>query len=444
MAANRFERFDRDELWKRWSSTDGFQEIRGKADENGITIGQQVESNSPTNPSEHKYQAVEDILYRRGYDTFDEEDTGVISSPMIAFGKWTKENDIPNTDEANDRLLLDEHLSKCYSRTLMKGIRTKNLDLVKSINTIGALETGTQLNPYYDAAFIRAKLFGTSIDFRRIVGNVTRIREEVYRLPKYNNDPEERKMDRMAEGTTPRMMELDYTQDTLQFELFRKGIEATYDFLNSQQTRVSMIRNAIEEVAEQHRIALFELVVTAIAGGVADERTFTGGAGTGAAASPAGVSGKITFNQWLRFRKRFAPMYSPDIVLGDSESISAFELMFAQFGGGATGTTPQVNNIPIGQFAGMNPMLVRNPMLLNNVPNVPEYGWYDGLSTALPEDSLLVFDRDRSSNLVFQIGSDQDETKREPGPRVIQRFLATKAGVHVPDNNGIYRYRFQA
>lgn len=433
----RIERIDRDELYKRWDSRDGFDELMGQADDNNWSVGQQMEAQSPTNPKEHKYQAVEDVLWRRGYDVYDDEDTQVIASPMNAFGKWNENNDKSVTDEANDRLLLDEHLSKSYSRTLSTGVKTKNLLLVKSIQSIGGMETGTSLNPIYDAPFIRAKLFGPAIDYRRIVGNITRIREEVYRLSKFNNDESERKMDRMAEATTPRMMELDYSDQSLQFELFRKGIEASYDYLNSSQTRVSMIRNAIEEVAEQHRIAIFEMIVTKIRGALLSTHDYVT---TGQPGAQGHVAGSLTFNRWIRFRKTFGPMYSPDIVLGTSESITDFELMYAQFGAGAAANTNSIDrdNIPIGNLAGFTGGLVRNPQLLNNVPNVPEYGWYDDLpNTVLANDELLVFDRDRSSNLVFQIGSDQDETKREPGPRVVQRFLATKAGVEIPDANGI-------
>jgi len=429
----RVKRVSRKELYKRWDSKDGFDEIVGEADERNVALGQQLESMSPTDPKEHKYQAVEEILWQRGYDLYDDDDTQTISSPMHAFGKWSKDNDRVVIEEANDRLLLEEHFSKSYSRTLTTGMKTKNIALVKSIQSIGGYETGTPLNPYYDAPFIRAKLFGPAIDYRRIVGNITRIREEVYRLTKYKNDPDERKMDRMAEGTQPRMMELDYEDQSLRFELFRKGIEATYDYLNSSQTRVSMIRNAIEEVAEQHRIAIFEMIVTEINKAKLTTNQYTTGASS-SGQDIKGIEGKITYNQWTRFRKKFGPMYSPDIVLGNSESISEFETMFAQFGGSGDGN----NNLPIGQLAMLDGSLVQNPRLLNNVPTIPEYGWYDDLDEVLTANHLLVFDRERSSNLVFQIGSDQDETKREPGPRVIQRFLATKAGVEVPDPNGIF------
>jgi len=441
----RIQRIERDDLYKKWNSQAGFDELKGAAKENGLALGQQMEAESPTDPKEHKFQAVEEVLYRRGYDLFDDQDGYMTSSPMKAFGSWTKQNDVPNTEEANDRLLLDEHFSKSYSKTLITGVKTKNLELIKSINSIGDVAEGSVFNPIYnDPTIIRAKLFGPSIDYRRIVGDIIRIREETYKLTKYDNDPDERKMDRMAEGTTPRMMELDYTEDTLRFELFRKGIEATYDYLNSEQTRVSMIRNAIEEVAEQHRIAIFEMIVTEIEKAHIASNAYSAG---------GGVDGKMTLNQWTRFRKTFGPMYSPDIVLGQSEEISEFELMFLQLGGVRVVGTSASAALDDGQQADFtelpanqvgNPMLYTNPRSLNNVPMMPEFGWYDDLSNEILEDNkLLVFDRERSSRLVFQIGSDQDETQRHPGPRVIQRFLATKAGVEVPDPNGIRKFQMQ-
>lgn len=431
----RVKRIERDDLYKKWESKDGFQEIKGQAIENNVTVGQQLEAESPTDPQKHKYSSVDEILFRRGYDLYDESDGYILSSPMKAFGSWTQANDVPYTEEANDRLLLDEHLGKSYASTLITGVKTKNLELVKSLHSIGGLETGTVFNPYYDAPIMRAKLFGPAIDYRRIVGDIVRIRENVYKLTKYNNDPDERKMDRMAEGASPRMMELDYSEDTLRFELFRKGIEATYDYLNDEQTRVSMVRNAIEEVAEQHRIAIFEMVVTEI-----DEAHIS----TNAMTASGGVDGKITLSQWLRFRKTFGPMYSPDIVLGRGNEITQFEMMFMHLGGQTPEAAASHDLGYTSHPIPANSMLYSNPRLLNNVPTIPEYGWYDDLDDVLLQNNLLCFDRERSSRLVFQIGSEQDETQRHPGPRVVQRFLATKAGVEVPDPNGIRKFVMQS
>lgn len=418
----RIKRIERNELYKAWEDPVQRREILQKAEEDNLTPSQILEKMSPTDPTEHRYQAVEEILYRRGFDLFDTDDTE--SSQMNHFGRWAVKDSEKSEDELRDMALLDEHFSKCYAKTLITGAKTASIELVKSLQSVGGLAQGTPLNPIHDAGFIRAKLFGASIDFRRVVGNITRIRQEVYRLPKFNNDPEERKMDRMAEGTTPRMMELAYSDQTLTFALFRKGIEATYDFLSSEQTRVGMIRNAIEEIAEQHRIALFELIVSAIKEGLLPSQRV----------SHSGTAEKINFEDWLDFRKMFGSMYSPDIVLGVSKAITQFELMSVPFGQG---------NLPLGQLSLYNAQLARNPQVLNNVPLVPEYGWYDDLPVTVLEDyKLLTFDRGRSSNIVFQIGSDQDETKREPGPRVIQRFLATKAGVQVPDANGIFELDF--
>lgn len=419
----RIKRMDRDELYKAWEDPKHRKEILQKAEEDNITPHQLLEQMSPTDPEKHRYQAIEEILYRRGYDLYDTDE--IESSQMKHFGRWSVKDSEKGEDELRDQALLDEHFNKCYAKTLVTGAKTANVELVKSIQSVGNITAGTPLNPIYDGGFIRAKLFGAAIDFRRIVGDIKRIRQEVYRLPKTNNDPEERKMDRMAEATQPRFMELAYTDQTLTFSLFRKGIEATYDYLSSEQTRVSMVRNAIEEIAEQHRIALFELIVTAIKNACLSSQKPAHG----------GTSQKITFGEWLDFRKMFGNMYSPDIVLGVSKAITQFELMAVPMGTGY--------NIPLAQLAMLNPNLARNPQVLNNVPLIPEYGWYDDLpSDILEEYKLLTFDRGRSSEIVFQIGSDQDETKREPGPRVVQRFLATKAGVQVPDPNGIWELNF--
>ena len=80
----------------------------------------------------------------------------------------------------------------------------------------------------------------------------------------------------------------------------------------------------------------------------------------------------------------------------------------------------------------------KSPMLLNNQPTIPNYGWYPDLEASLVPNELLAFDQMRSSKVWFRRNLDQDETKRDPEDRVLTRYLNTQVAVDTPDPNGIY------
>ena len=102
------------------------------------------------------------------------------------------------------------------------------------------------------------------------------------------------------EGTDPAIMQLDYSEELVGFMAYGLALEATYDYLMSNQTRAQAIMNAVDEIAIAYRTMIFEQVVTAIK-----------------KALPAGnaIDGdSLTMDAWLDFRKKFTH-YSLDVVL---------------------------------------------------------------------------------------------------------------------------------
>lgn len=419
----RFERFDRPDLIDKWDDSGFRKEVIDRSEDKSneaFTVGEVLENHSPASP-ENPSTAVDHILYKRGFNLYDNEFQ--ISSRMNAFGaNWQQQDYNKREDRLSDLVLVDSHLDMAYWKSLISGTKTTGMgvseSLFKNLNQLGGISSGSVLNPKFEATFIRAKLFGPSIDFRRIVGDIEYITEENYNLNKDNNKDDERAMEEYPEGVVPKIMTLEYSEENLTFKRFRGGIRATYDYLNSNQTRVSRIRNAIEEIAIYHRIKLFEMIVKAIKD-----------------ALPSGNIGSakaLNWTNWRDFVKGFGSMYSADVMLCKTAESTKWENMsvFNTTSGLAT----------ISQLIATNPQFVSNPYILNNNPVIPEYGWYDGAGAGLQDNKYLTFDRDRSSKLVFQRGSDQDETVREAGPQVITRYLSTKAGAFVPDANGIREY----
>ena len=437
-ASPRFERYSRDELTKKWDDKVFRQEVikrsHDKSDE-AYTVGEILENHSPAT-AENPSPAVDFLLHNRGFNVYDKQFT--VSSRMNAFGDPWKHRTYDKMDPGlSDLVLADSHLDMSYWRTLISGKRTKGLGITESIfknlNQLGGIDAGNVLNPVREGTFFRGKLFGPSIDFRRIVGDVEFITEETYKLNKDTNEDDERRMETYPEGVVPKIMSLEYSDESLTFRRFRGGVRASYDFLNSNQTRIGRIRNAIEEIAIYHRIVLFEMVVETIHNALVDSDL----------SNKRTRSATMTWSAWRDFVKSFGAFYTPDIMLCRSDASTIFESV-------AMSTTANpVSMITIGQFAATAPALNANPYILNNTPVIPEYGWYDQLDdkvfdTDAAIHDYLVFDKDRSSVIVFQRGSDQDETEREAGPQIITRYLSTKAGCHCPDANGIRTFRVGA
>ena len=424
MPSVRFERMDRNALITKWDDP-GFRgdvlDMSDDKSDEAFTVADILENHSPASP-ESPSSAVDYLLYNRGFNLYD--NGFQVSARMKNFGPWNQREFNKRDKDNSDLVLVDAHLDSAYWKSLITGQRTKDIGVLESIyknlNQIGGIMHGNVLNPIRESPFIRAKLFGPSIDFRRIVGDIEFITEESYKLNKDNNADDEKKMEDYPEGVVPKIMTLEYSDESLTFTKFRGGVRATYDYLNSSQTRVGRIRNAIEEIAIYHRIALFEMVVKAIKAG----RVRAG------SSNIESLSTELNWSVWRDFVKGFGSFYSPDVMLCRTADSTVWEGMSVSTG---------VGTIPVGQLAATT-NFGQSPYVLNNTPMIPEYGWYDDLPddvTGLQTEHYLVFDRDRSSIIIFQRGSDQDETEREAGPQIVTRYLSTKAGAYCPDVNGV-------
>ncbi len=356
------------------------------------------------------------MLWREGINCYDYGYTP--ASQVSKLGDWSDKNNFDNKPEVK---LFYEKMGDRFSKTMYRGLNHLKYREPVNIERAGAsmiakIEAGTAMNLYNDSDYYRAKLFGPTIDWMQIVGNSETTNDDAIRKNKYNNSPDERKMRVTPESVGPVRMELAYAKDLVEFTPYGIAIEATYDFLNASQTRVSAIMNALDEVALQYRTIIFEEIVKKIVAAVP----------TGNAINPD--SSGLTTKVWREFRMKYNH-YALDIVLGNSQSIAQWEEMV--FGGNDT-TLAHLAALWSGMVDG-----ARTPILLNNQPMIPRYGWYDDLSTELPDNKLLTFDQMHSSKVWFKRSLDQDETQRDPETRTVTRYLNTQVGTEVPDANGI-------
>ena len=356
---------------------------------------------------------VDYMLWQYGFECFDAGYTP--SSPLSALGDWSNEEDFDRSPPAR---LFYEKIGDRYAKTMYRGLTDMEIDVQRgTLNTLAEVKPGTAMNLYDDTDFYRSKQFGPIIDYRDIIGMSEATISDAIRKNKYNNSPSERMMKITPEGTDPAIMQLDYSTELVGFMAYGLALEATYDFLMSNQTRSQAIMNAVDEIAIAYRTMIFEQVVKGI-----KEARPTGNAIAG---------DSLTTDAWLGFRKKFTH-YSLDVVLGDNDSITEWEKVV--FGLDKKDITLAYLSL---FWEGMVPM-AKTPMLLNRQPAIPDYGWYPDLAATLVPNELLCFERARSSKVYFRRNLDQDETVRDPKDAKMTRYFRNQLATDVPDPNGIY------
>ena len=352
------------------------------------------------------------MLWKYGFECHDAGYTP--SSRLAELGDWS-DKDFDNTPAA---CLFYEKIGDRYAKTMYRALSDQQLDIQRgTLNTLAEIKPGTAMNLYDDTDFYRAKQFGPIIDYRDIIGMSEATISDAIRKNKYNNSPSERMMKITPEGTDPPIMQLDYSTEIVDFMAYGLALEATYDFLMSNQTRAQAIMNAVDEIAIAYRTMIFEQVVKMVKNARPTGNTVAGSS--------------LTIDDWLDFRKKFTH-YSLDVVLGDNDSITEWEKVVFGLG------TQDITLAYLALFwQGMVPG-GRTPMLLNRQPAIPDYGWYPDLASSLVANELLVFDRARSSKVYFRRNLDQDETVRDPKDAKMTRYFRNQVATDVPDPNGIY------
>jgi hypothetical protein len=385
----------------------------------GMTLTDHLDQYTEPNKDD-ELNTLDWMLWKEGVNCHDYGYTP--SSHPRVLGDWT-DRAFDNKPEVK---LLYEKMADRWTKSLARGLQNAN-DKSRVLNVeragggasmVSKIEAGTAMNLYDDSDFYRAELFGPTIDWMQVAGMSETTTADSVRKNKYDNTKKERRMKITPEGVGPVRMELAYSTDIVEFTPYGIAVEATYDFLNAEQTRMSAIMNAIDEIAIEYRTTIFEAVVKAIKAAVP----------SGNVINPS--SSGLTIDEWLDYRKNYNH-YSLDICLGNSASITKFEKMIF-------GETDLTLAHLMAFWTGMTSGGTNMPMLLNNQPMVPRYGWYDDLSTELPDDSLLTFDKMHSSTVYFKRSLDQDETMRDPEARCVIRYLNTQLGIDIPDPHGIY------
>ena len=369
------------------------------------------------------------------------------SSPLIDVGDFTSEQ----FNKTTDAKLFWEFAEDSYCGCLQTGASPEELanispdrrnpETMDRLETLAGLSENTAENPYDEQPMILSKQWEPQIDYRRVVARVQNTSRQTVRIP-YNtteeggDDGEINEQDITPEGVAPLVVELGYSRDTLDFNGYGATLIATDDYLLDNQTTAEAIREEVMKLGMRRREALFHELILLVASKVKTARSidFT---------SSAGYTDGLTQENWNKFRKVYEN-YAMNIMIGGPNSISEWETMYFGVGGNQTVTMDFFARKGRGS----------NPMVLNNQPSIPDYGWINrektlfnsssdtisiGEETNVDADQFLItFDRRHTLRVWFRRGLAQDEMERVPGERKMKRHLHTDVGYIVPDEHSIW------
>ena len=397
----------RDEFLAEWREDP--KAILEKAEKADLSLEGYANSRAPAT-QESPGSTMEWLLFNEGVRT---QDTLQVPS--------TRLEDLPDLDPVNGQheplsRAVIAHCDEVYNQALITGTRASA--------ALSPLTVNGGWRPTYDEAPVRSPQIAPGFNFLEVVAMTRGIREDKYRVRRWKNDSDEQKMQKLAEGTEPKLFEITRDKTDVSLNNYRAGIEWTDEFANDAQTRFADLTNAIEEIAIGHRIVLLQDLGRLIHDSVPSGNTYTTSGQT--VAGVTATAGQLEYPFWVKFMKDFGNAYIPNVTLGNPTSITSLELMSMTAGN---------QNITYGSWAMVPNSNIRN---LNGDLTQMSYGYISGdTATGFGDTELFTFQRETTLVFVMRLGMDQDEMERVPGPRKTRRWLGAQSAFAVSDPEGI-------
>ena len=411
----------------------------------------------PTEREQNELLTAETLLwYLCGVDCHD---TGYMNANQLnRLGDMTD----PNFDRTPQGKLLWNIIDFDFMWSLIRGSENDEINrqehdrmfsnIVNRVNedgtqggpmALGTLTPGEPWNDYQELQREMQDNWGPSIDYREIVGSVRTTAKKRIQRTYRDMSFENAQMMRTAEGVRHMIVEIGLEKED--FGLSGHGIQmrASYDYLSNPDLAVRDFRFEAERIGIAMRMSLFNEIVDFIL----TQADVWGVTGVSAdSTGPYGSLQSITTEKWLQWRKLWT-RFSPDVVLGDVETITKWEKVV--LGTGTSYTTDRGIQALI-DSANRG----RNSLQLNNGTRIPRYGWIDEtfskdlygkftdstdekLGSATSDSNtalkyLLFFNRSTASRLWFRRQSRQDESGRDTQARFLYRDLHAEWGVDRP------------
>ena len=331
-------------------------------------------------------------------ECYDVELTGSRSSKLDQF-----DLDEPKTDHVPTQLL-NMHFTKTFCDTV-----------VNQRASVAGLTSGRPWTEETIAPVQNPVDYAPSLNWRELASNVERIRGDSYRLPRTNNLAAEREWEIIPEtGGEPAAMVLAQASDLAEFDTYRKKLTTTYDFMRNNQNRVALIANAILELAGGLSNAFKKRFVKAIYDAVP-----SGNVTTLSGSDLLGhnhAAGTITVAEWDQVQLDFGGYFQPNRIICNPKGYRAIRAMAAQSG---------QNFVLRREVRRQDPDLIPEFSSMNTGGQSIRYGWVDDV-TEIVDNELLVWDVMSTLRVLYQVGAEQDEIERLPGPQIMNRLFGLK------------------
>lgn len=287
--------------------------------------------------------------------------------------------------------------------------------LVSHRASVAGLTTGRPFVATTEGAVQNQIDYGPSFAWQDLAANVERIPGDSYFLPLENNSPNERIWEIIPEtGGEPAAMVLGYSEKTAIFETYRKKLTASYDFLRNNQTRIATFRNAVLQLTGGLAEAFQQKFAKVIHDGVPSGNLITLSGND--AMGNAHAAGVITLAEWKEVQQAFGSVYKPTRIICNQTAWRAIDFMAAQ-------SSRQF--VLRDEARRQDSNLVPEFYSLNSSALSVGYGWVENV-TELTDTTFVAFDHRDTFEVLYQLGSEQDETERLPGPQVINRLFGVK------------------
>ena len=395
----------REEFLEEWRSDP--KAVLDRAEEADLSLQGYADVRAPAS-KESPGSTLEYVLYNEGIRAVD-----TLHVPS------TRANDLPKiyADETSGVEPLGHvvraYWDQAYTKTLITGERAANLS---------NLTVGGGWRPRYDEGPVRSPNIAPGFNFTEVVALTRGIREDKYRVRRWTNAGGEKKMQKITEGTEPKIFEMTRATSEVGLDNYRAAVEWTDSFANDPQTRMADLTNAIEEIAIGHRIELLQDLGTLVRTSVPSGNVWA--AASNAITGYTHAPGQLTYPYWTRFLKEFGNAYVPNVTLGSLDAIQNLELMSITGG----------NNISYGSWAMVPGSRFRS---LNGDNTAMDWGYIEGNTAFTKNTSLYTFQREVTLAFAMRLGMDQDEVERDAGPRKTRRWLGAMSTFAVLDPNAI-------
>lgn len=285
------------------------------------------------------------------------------------------------------RALGIEFLHRCW-RNAVHGMAGKRAPYADSDGIVGG-----SMRPFVDAAQERYAQIQPAVPISELIAFTTPIDGDAYRAAYLEDDTDEVRMKRVAEGADIPGAKLTASEKTVRLVKYGRALTMTYERLRRMridQVAFHIARLAVQ--AETDKVA--QIIDVAVSG--------DGNAGTTAPVheltdlDTGTTANNLTVKAWLAFKMKFTNPYAITTALTQEGPALALQLLNM-----GSANIPLVSLEGPAGFGGLTPI---NPELRDNV----RLGW---LSDA-PSGKIVGIDRRFAIERVTEIGSNISETQR--------------------------------